>query len=258
MAEKNLAQAIVATLLDQRDRRIERGFYWENQIAFVYNSEKMEGSPLTKEQTRTIFETGTITGRSVNIDSVLETKNHFSMFDYMLDTLHSPLTKELIKKYHCILKTGTKEDLEYDDIAVGGWKLIPNAVGGLETTPPSRVEEDMDKLLQSYAERAKTGYKEIAEFHVWFETIHPFQDGNGRVGRALMFRECVVNGLEPFIVLDEQKETYYQGLSVFNKNPEKLIDFFKAMSDLYLIAYTNLIPEHLLLPREKEFEDLNI
>ena len=248
------AQAILATLLDQRKSRIERGFYWENQIAFAYNSEKMEGNPLTKDQTRSIFETHTITGRAVPSDYIAETENHFRLFDFMLETLECPLDKILLLDYHRILKVGTRDDLDNLDFVVGGWKTIPNAVAGVQTTPPAEVEGEIDRLLAAYhGKREALTYRDIAGFHVFFETIHPFQDGNGRVGRMLMFRECLVHGLEPFIVLDEEKERYYRGLAHFDKQPEYFIEFCEEMAELYLREYSSLVPEHYLLPRMREF-----
>lgn len=250
--EPELCAAILETLLDQRKHKVERGFYWENQIAFAYNSQKIEGSVLTPDQTRAIFETGTIGGDYVPISDVAETANHFRLFDYMLDTLDEPLTKELIKQYHAILKDGTA-DARNKNFVVGGWKTLPNAVGGHIGTPPADVEYEMTRLLDAYSGMtSEMQYRHIAFFHVAFERIHPFQDGNGRVGRMIAFRECLKNDLVPFIVLDEHKARYYEGLSKFDERPQLLNGFFSEMRSLYLMEFTALIPEHLLLPRYKE------
>ncbi|MEG1245259.1 Fic family protein [Gordonibacter sp.] len=247
------AGAIHAVLFDQRDRHIERGFYWENQIAFVFNSEKMEGNPLTKEQTRSIFETNTVSGRAIPNDNVTETKNHFRMFDFMLNTLDQPLTKKLMQDFHRILKTGTADDLDNSDFVVGGWKLIENGVGGIQTTAPADVDGEIERLLRAYDSKAGKTYRDIVGFHTFFERIYPFQDGNGRVGRVIMFRECLANDLVPFIVLDETKERYYQGLQVFNEQPNIFINYCEELVDQYLEAYSSLIPAKLLLPNFEKY-----
>ncbi|MEG1830289.1 MAG: Fic family protein [Raoultibacter sp.] len=247
------AGAIHAVLVDQRDRHIERGFYWENQIAFAFNSEKMEGNPLTKEQTRSIFETNTVSGRAIPNDNVTETRNHFRMFDFMLNTLDQPLTKKLMQDFHRILKTGTADDLDNSDFVVGGWKLIENGVGGIQTTAPADVDGEIERLLRAYGSKLGKTYRDIVGFHTFFERIHPFQDGNGRVGRVIMFRECLANDLVPFIVLDETKERYYQGLQVFNEQPNIFINYCEELVDQYLEAYSSLIPAKLLLPNFEKY-----
>lgn len=238
---KGICASILKTLLDQRSKRVKRGFYWENQIAFVYNSEKIEGSLLTEEQTRAIFETGTIkSGKPVPIDNVFETRNHFRMFDLMLDTIDEPLTADLIKRLHYALKRSD---------GAGEWKTLPNGVDGITTTPPNQVEEAISRLLTAYSNRSTTGYEEIAAFHVLYERIHPFLDGNGRTGRAIMFRECLVNGLVPFIVIDAEKPTYYQALRTFDHDEgAAFVRFAERMAELYLEEFTSLIPSNLLLP----------
>ena len=252
-AISSTTRAIVETLLHQKKNRVERGFYWENQIAFAYNSEKMEGNPLTKDQTRSIFETRTVTGRAIPADSVQEMRNHFRLFDYMLETIEEPLTKELLCDYHRILKTGTADDLENDDFVVGGWKTIPNAVANIQTTRPADVDYEMDRLLSAYHEKANKTYRDMAGFHVFFERIHPFQDGNGRIGRIVLFKECCAHDLEPFIVLDEDKARYFSGLSRFDEQPEALIEFFEDMRDLYFKEFSCLVPQNYLLPRFESF-----
>lgn len=247
------ASSIVSVLKEQRADAVKRGFYWENQIAFAYNSEKMEGNPLTEEQTRSIFETRTVTGRAVHLDHIKETENHFKLFDYMLDTLDAPFDASLIKNYHRVLKAGTADDLDDPDFAVGNWKLIPNGVDNIQTTPPAAVDAEITRLLAAYDSKENKTYRHIVGFHVFFERIHPFQDGNGRVGRMLMFRECLSNDLPPFIVLDSEKQRYYRGLHVFSEQPDLLVGFAEDMAELYLEAYTNLLPSHLLLPELERF-----
>lgn len=248
----NTAEAIVETLLEQKRNRVERGFYWENQIAFAYNSEKMEGNPLTEDQTRSIFETRTVTGRSVPLDAVQETTNHFDLFDRMLETYKEPLTRELMWEYHSILKGQTCDDKYNPDFVVGGWKTIPNSVAGITTTAPSQVDEAISRLINAYDSKQEKTYRDIVGFHVFFENIHPFQDGNGRIGRMLMFKECLRNDLTPFIVLDERKADYYKGLATFERDEGYMLRFTDEMVDLYLKEYAALVPEYHLLPQLAE------
>lgn len=255
--DKSSADAILATLREQKEQRIERGFYWENQVAFVYNSEKMEGNPLSKDETRAIFETRTVKphDRSIPLDHLIETKNHFRLFDEMLSTVDEPLSKELICRYHRILKRGTSGDDPGSGIAIGSWKTIPNEIAGKKTTEPKHVDAEMDRLIKAYEGSNQHDLRSIAGLHVFFENIHPFQDGNGRVGRILMFKESLRHGLEPFIVLDEHKRDYYSGLQLFETDEEPLLEHFDAMRELYMREYSALIPEWHLLPRFEEFID---
>lgn len=250
--DKALARAIARTLLDQRARRVENGLYWETQIAFVYNSEKMEGNALTHDQTRLLFETGTLGGERVPLDDALETRNHFRMVDLALDTLTEPLSADLMKRFHRTLKTGTSDDLDASGFAVGGWKTVPNGVAGIDTAAPQDVDEAIGRLLAEYRKVEPT-LENIVAFHVRFETIHPFQDGNGRVGRVIMFRECLKGGVPPFVVLDAQKQAYYRGLDEFQKGDrEPLLAFCRRMSDVYATEFLSLVPEKLLLPETQE------
>lgn len=251
MPPRSDSQAIAETLLEQRENRVERGFYWESQIAFVYNSEKMEGSLLTEDQTRAIFETGTVTGRAVPVRNVMETTNHFKMFDLMLDTLDRPLSKDLIRSFHAALKSG----LDDAGTPAGEWKRLDNSIGGMSTTRPKDVDREVGRLLESYSNGRRKGLAQIASFHWLFERIHPFQDGNGRVGRMVMFRECIANDVVPFIVLDELKDGYYAGLRSFQDDPALLVSFFERMQDRYVEAFASLLPEDRLLPRLREAAD---
>lgn len=259
MEQTAAVQAIIDTLMKQRDRHVEHGFYWENQIAFVYNSEKMEGNPLTEEETRAIFETRTVIPRDKpsSFDHYLETVNHFKLFDKMLETYEAPLTKDLLREYHRLLKQGTADDVVYEDIAVGNWKTLPNEVGGMRTTDPQHVDGAIERLLSAYEKKPIKTYRDVAGMHVFFERIHPFQDGNGRIGRILMFKECLRNGLEPFIVLDDHKQEYYAGLRAFDDNETILLDHIEEMRYLYMQEYSALVPSWHLLPRFEEFHDPN-
>ena len=263
--QNKLSKEIINTLKSQRESKIKDGFYWENQIAFVYNSEKMEGNPLSEEQTRTIFETKTLrlsSQEAIKLDYIQETANHFRLFDYMLNTLDKDLTENLICSFHETLKKGTTEDLDNSQIKIGSYKLIPNAVGGMATTSPENVQAEIQKLLNNYNNRTKTTYREITGFHAIFEGIHPFQDGNGRVGRIIMFRECLKNNLVPFIVLDKNKMDYYEAIKTFNKknNINPFISYAKKMSDLYLKEFNNTMPKNLmrLLPKNNVIDNEQI
>jgi Fic family protein len=211
------------------------GLYHKTQVNLAYNSNRIEGSKLTEEQTRYIFETRTIGFKdeeAVPIDDIIETSNHFVAFDYLLDTISEPLSNEIIKAFHRILKASTS-DATKPWFAVGDWKKLPNEVGGTETTLPENVETEMDKLNNWYHSHDKISFEHIVEYHFRFEEIHPFQDGNGRVGRLLMFRECLKNGHVPFILDDKNKQFYYRGLKEFASVPEYLLDTCLSAQDTY-------------------------
>ncbi len=196
---------------------------------------------MSEDQTRAIFETGTIqASSSVAISHIFETSNHFRMFDLMLDTLEEPLSANLIKRFHHALKQTE---------GAGEWKTVPNSVVGITTTPPAEVDVAIHRLLDAYGQRTSSGYAEITAFHVFYEQIHPFLDGNGRTGRIIMFRECLVNGLIPFIVTDIEKLFYYQAIRSFgHDNGEAFVRFAEHMAELYMKEFTSLIPSKLLLP----------
>ena len=222
-------------LKEEKEAKRKGGLYHKTQINLAYNSNRIEGSKLTEEQTRYIFETRTIGFKdqeAVPIDDIIETSNHFVAFDYLLDTIENPLSNTLIKEFHRILKTGT-----YDAVKkwfnVGEWKKLPNEVGGMATTLPENIEEDIDKLGCWYNSLPKIGFENIVEYHYRFETIHPFQDGNGRVGRLIMFRECLKNNIIPFIIDDNYKQFYYRGLKEFATIKGYLIDTCLSAQDTY-------------------------
>ena len=203
----------------------------------LYNTNHIEGSKLTEDQTRYIYETNTLLAEKdsiTDLDDVLETSNHFKLVDYMLDIADKKLTEKMIKEFHKILKEGTS-DSRKDWFAVGDYKKLPNEVGGLKTTDPKYVERDMKKLLEWYESLKKVTIYEIIEFHAKFEKIHPFQDGNGRIGRIIAFKECLKNNIVPFIILDKDKLFYYRGLNQYQTNKEKgyLIDTCLNAQDQY-------------------------
>ena len=237
------------TLLDilkvQKASRQSGGIYHKTQIELTYNSNHMEGSRLTHDQTRYIFETNTIGADNevLNVDDVVETVNHFRCIDLIIDHAKAPLTEKFIKELHLILKNGTS-DSRKEWFAVGDYKKLPNEVGGRETALPEEVADQMKVLLKSYNEKAETTLEDILEFHVNFERIHPFQDGNGRVGRLILFKECLKYNIVPFIIEDDLKLFYYRGLKEWDNEKGYLTDTcltaqdrYKAYLDYFRIEY---------------------
>ena len=226
---------IADKLFDERQNRFHGGLYHKTQVNLAYNSNRIEGSRITEEQTRYIFETHTIGFKdeeAVPVDDIIETANHFVAFDYMLDTLKQPLSLEIIQEFHKILKSGTT-DARKSWFNVGKWKKLPNEVGGTETTKPEDVENEINLLNNWYLNLANTSFENIVEYHYRFEKIHPFQDGNGRVGRLIMFRECLKNKVIPFIIDDSHKQFYLRGLKEFERVQGYLIDTCRSAQDTY-------------------------
>lgn len=215
---------------------LKGGIYHRTQVDMTYNSNHMEGSRLTHEQTRHIFETNTIgvTEDGANVDDIVETVNHFRCIDMVIDRAGEKLTESFIKELHALLKSGTS-DSRRDWFAVGDYKKLPNEVGGLDTTEPERVAAEMKMLLQRYNRLEGKSLDDILDLHWRFECIHPFQDGNGRVGRLLMFKECLANGHIPFIISDELKMFYYRGLQQWPRIREYLLDTCLTAQDEYKV-----------------------
>ena len=234
----NKRKEVKITLLDilkeQKASKYSGGIYHKTQIELTYNSNHIEGSRLTHDQTRYIFETNTIGVEKevLNVDDVIETVNHFHCIDIIIDSARAVLTEKFIKDLHFILKNGTS-DSRKDWFAVGDYKKLPNEVGGMDTTIPEEVANKMKTLLMEYnAKDAKT-FEDILDFHVKFERIHPFQDGNGRIGRSIMFKECLKNNIVPFIVDDNLKMFYYRGLKEWDNEKGYLTDTCLAAQDKY-------------------------
>ncbi|HOS15514.1 MAG TPA: Fic family protein [Bacteroidales bacterium] len=228
---------LLTVLREEKSNRLKGGIYHQTQIKFAYNSNRMEGSKLSEEQTRYIFETNTLYlengEKTTNVDDILETINHFSCFDYMLNIADEPLSEKHIKKFHYLLKYNTS-DVKKSWFNVGDYKLKPNIVGGIETALPSDVPHEMKKLLETYHKKQLISLTDIIDFQFQFEQIHPFQDGNGRVGRLILFKECLLNNIIPFIIEDEYKFFYYRGLSEYPKVKEYLIDTCLSAQDNYV------------------------
>ncbi len=204
---------LLSVLREEKAAGLPGGIYHKVQIDLTYNSNHIEGSRLTHDQTRFIFETNTVGATdSVNVDDVVETANHFRCIDMIIDAAGQNLSERFIKRLHLVLKNGTT-DSRREWFAVGDYKRLPNEVGGKETTPPEKVGAAMKKLLREYNAKPEKTLDDVLDFHYRFERIHPFQDGNGRVGRLILFKECLKNGIIPFIITDDLKRFYYQGLS---------------------------------------------
>ncbi len=215
---------ILERLREEKRMRLSGGLYHEIQIRMTYNSNHMEGSRLSEEQTRMIFETNTIDmGDGIPVDDILETIHHFRAIDYCIDRAEAELNEDMIKQLHYIIKHDTK-DSELEWFAVGDYKKRANVVGGRETSKPSEVAAHMKELLAKYHAKESIELEDIIEFHAEFEHIHPFQDGNGRVGRLLAFKECLKHNILPFIIEDDKKGFYYRGLAEWRKEKGWLID----------------------------------
>lgn len=216
--------ALLQTLRDEKSIRMPGGLYHELQVRMTYNSNHIEGSKLSEDQTRLIFETNTVdVGEGIPVDDIIETVNHFRAIDYVIDVAEEPLTESIIKELHRILKQSTK-DSTLSWFAVGDYKKRPNVVGGRETAKPKDVPVRMKALLDDYAALPAVTVNDIIRFHYSFERIHPFQDGNGRVGRLVALKECLRYGIVPFIIEDSKKMFYYRGLSEWEQEPGYLMD----------------------------------
>lgn len=228
---------LLETLQEEQSSKLKGGIYHKTQVQLTYNTNRIEGSKLTQEQTRYIYETNTLfteEGKNtVNVDDIIETVNHFKCFDYLLKIARQPLSEKHMKTFHQILKVNTS-DSQKEWFKVGAYKSKPNMVGGNETSKPSEVEKHINTLLEKYHKKTTIDIFNIIDFHYEFEKIHPFQDGNGRVGRLIMFKECLTNNIVPFIIEDEFKYFYYRGLTEYPRIKEFLIDTCLSAQDSYI------------------------
>ena len=231
-------QKLKQELIKQKESKFKGNIYHFSQVNFSYNSNKIEGSRLTSEQTEAIFETSSFISKNddlIKLDDLIESKNHFKLFDYILDYVDEPLSKEMIIEMNKILKRGTNDE-DNPRYNVGGFKVVPNTIGVvnmIETSSPETTEQDVDSLLDDYSKLTQVMLEDIIDFHVKFERIHPFGDGNGRVGRIIMFKECLKNNIMPFIILDQDKLYYIRGLKEYNRDKKYLIDTILHSEDIY-------------------------
>lgn len=242
-----VSKNLLTRLKLEKESQLPGGIYHKVQIELTYNSNHMEGSRLTHDQTRYIFETNTvgIHDKTINVDDIVETSNHFRCIDHVIESANYRLSESLIKQLHGILKTGTS-DSRKAWFSVGGYKRFENEVGGNPTTRPADVSKEINRLLKTYNQHKAKTLQEIIAFHYEFEKIHPFQDGNGRIGRLIMFKECLRNNITPFIIDNDLKEFYYRGLNEWEKEPGYLMDTcltaqdrFKVYMDYFGLEYTD-------------------
>ena len=242
-APSNLLEVLKA----EKASKISGGIYHKIQVELTYNSNHIEGSKLTHDQTRYIYETNTIgfTDCTINVDDIVETANHFKCIDMVIDKAPKPLSETFIKQLHMVLKNGTS-DSRKDWFAVGDYKKYPNEVGGKITTPPEEVNDKIKALISAYNKTGNKSFDDLISFHYEFERIHPFQDGNGRIGRLILFKECLKHNIVPFIIDENLKMFYYRGLSEWQNEKGYLIDTcltaqdkFKKYLDYFRIPYTD-------------------
>ena len=242
---EDASNTLLDILKEEKKAKLRGGIYHRVQVDLTYNSNHIEGSRLTHDQTRYIYETNTIgiVDEAVRVDDIIETANHFRCIDFIIDKANANLSETLIKQLHYLLKSGTS-DSRKDWFAVGEYKRLPNEVGGMDTTMPEEVAEKIKSLLTWYNSLENVTLEDIIEFHVRFEKIHPFQDGNGRVGRLIMFKECLKNNIVPFIIDENHKLFYYRGLKEWTRERGYLVDTclsaqdkFKLRLDYYRIKY---------------------
>ena len=244
-ARRRKPMPLLLALKEQKDAGLKGGIYHRTQVDLTYNSNHIEGSRLTHEQTRFIFETNTVgvEGEALRVDDIIETTNHFRCIDLVIDRAQEYLNEGLIKELHALLKRGTTDSCR-EWFAIGGYKRLPNVVGSCDTVAPEDVSREMKALLKWYNAIRRKSFEDIIDFHHRFEAIHPFQDGNGRVGRLVMFKECLANGFVPFIITDELKMFYYRGLQQWDSVRGYLLDTcltaqdnYKALLDYFKIKY---------------------
>ena len=236
---------LLVALREQMESKMRGSIYHRTQIDLTYNSNHIEGSRLSKEQTRYIYETNTIgvSDEALSVDDIIETTNHFRCIDFVIEHAEEPLTEEMIKRLHALLKAGTS-DADRPWFAVGEYKRLPNEVGGKETAAPEDVPAAMRALLQEYTGKRRVSLEEILDFHYRLEMIHPFQDGNGRIGRLIIFKECLAHHIVPFIITEELKMYYYRGLDRWEEVRGYLLDTcltaqdrYRAILDYFRITY---------------------
>ena len=230
--DRKAASSLLERLKAERESGFNGGIYHRIQIDLTYNSNHIEGSRLSHDQTRYIFETHSVGlgDGAVDVDDIVETVNHFRCIDMVIDKAMQPLSEAMIKRLHLMFKSGTS-DSRRSWFTVGDYKKIPNEVGGRETTPPDQTASEMRRLLRDYNQASLHTFDDLLDFHVRFERIHPFQDGNGRVGRLILFKECLRNGIVPFIITDELKLFYYRGLQMWDTERGYLRDTCLTVQD---------------------------
>lgn len=241
---------LLSFLKAEKKAKLHGGIYHKIQIDLTYNSNHIEGSRLTHDQTRYIFETNTIgIAESVKVDDIVETANHFKCIDMIIDSATYALSESFIKQLHMVLKSGTT-DSRLDWFAVGDYKKVPNEVSGKDTTAPENVAKEMKALIADYNNSKEKSFDDLLDFHYRFESIHPFQDGNGRVGRLILFKECLRNGIVPFIISDDLKMFYYRGLKNWKDERGYLRDTCLTAQDRFKVVL-----DYFKIPHKDESVD---
>lgn len=241
-----IVEKLKKELIEQKQTKFKGNIYHYSQVNFAYNSNKIEGSRLTSDETEAIFDTNSFIPKNddlIKLDDLLESKNHFKLFDYILDNIDKPLNKNMLIEMHKILKRGTSDE-DNPRYNVGGFKIVPNIIGlvnVINTSSPDMVEKDLEELLKEYNSLNTITLENIIDFHYKFESIHPFSDGNGRIGRIIMYKECLKNNIMPFIVLDEDKSYYMRELKEYKNDKMFLIDTIKNEQDKYNSICTKLL-----------------
>lgn len=244
-----MKQRLLERLLEEKEMKLKGGLYHQTQIKLAYNSNRIEGSRLSEDQTRYIYETNTLNMEAeatANVDDIIETVNHFFCFDYMLTQADDKLTETMIKEFHRLLKRNTSYERK-EWFRIGDYKTRPNVIGDMKTTEPSKVSYEINKLLDEYNNKKDIIVEDIIEFHHQFESIHPFQDGNGRVGRIIMFKECLKNDIIPFIIDHEHKLFYYRGLKEYKIEKGYLTDTCLSAQDRYKISVEYFFPDFTMV-----------
>ncbi len=240
-----MKQRLLELLQEEKEMKFKGGLYHQTQIKLAYNSNRIEGSRLSEDQTRYIYETNTINTapeETADVDDIVETVNHFACFDYMLTHADEKLTEDMIKEFHRFLKRGTSDERK-EWFCVGDYKARANVVGGMKTAAPLKVAGEMHRLLAEYHAKDRITLENVIEFHHRFESIHPFQDGNGRVGRIIMFKECLQHDIMPFIIEEEHKLFYYRGLKEYKSEKGYITDTCLSAQDSYAKAVRYFFPE---------------
>ena len=237
---------LITSLLEEKENKLKGGLYHLTQIKFAYNTNRIEGNQLTEEQTKLIYETNTldvIDNSYLKVDDIIETINHFDCFDYMLNIATQPLTEDIIKEFHSILKKNTSHSKK-SWFNVGDYKKLKNTIGDRPTTSPESVQKELSDLINTDNENSNIIIDDIVDFHYSFEKIHPFQDGNGRVGRLIMFKECLKNNIAPFVIEDKNKVFYYRGLNEYEKEKGFLLGTCLSAQDDYKSHISYFYPEY--------------
>lgn len=239
-------------LFDERRKSIKNGLYDYLNVNMSYNTNRIEGSTLSLPDTEMLYAHNYVATGGHSMDDLIESKNHFELFDFMLDTINEPLSERLIKEYHQLLKKGTSDDKWY---GAGTYKKVPNMIGGVKVAQPYQVKDMMFKLVNEFNEKEVVSLKDVVDFHYKFERIHPFQDGNGRVGRMIMLKQSLLNDITPFVVMSDRRDEYIEGLRMYEDNPKILIKEIEMQQKKFKEVATPFVKHyHNMMDKDDELE----